>query len=408
VLNAERMRAPALLLAPLSLLAVAVPGCGDDPVDAGPDATTAPLLEPPPDGDGRQLGLDVSLAPGDEIERCQYVVIDDDLEVVRFEHAYTTGSHHLLLYQTGLTPETAPTDPFDCTGAPFSELGVSGIAYAAQVAGGELAYPDGVALKVQAGSVLLMQTHYLNASPDALDAEVRLNLWYGASPAEVEAGTLFFYDWAILVPDGAPATARMRCEVPGDVSLIFGMSHMHRRGVDYAAVVEAPGAGAAEPEVLFETTEWQGIEPRRYEPHRALAAGSVIDFHCDYQGEAGRTIIEGPSADGNEMCMFIAAYYPRVDPAAELCAIPGSGPVLSGTQTCAQTVSCFQGTTDPVAQEQCILDTCAASSQPAVDLMTCYNFQCGAECADRGPDCDACVFERCFAPYEACQQATCE
>ncbi len=397
----------ALLLAPFTLLVALVPGCGDDPIDAGPDATTAPLLDPPPAGAGEQLTLDVTLSPGDETERCQYVVVDEDVEVVRFEHAYTTGSHHLLLYQTALAPGDVTTTPFECTGAQFTDLGVTGIAYAAQVAGGELAYPDDVALKVPAGAVLLLQTHYLNASPASLDAQVRLNLWYGATPAAVEAGTLFFYDWAIVVPPGEQTTAHMRCEVPADVELLFGMSHMHKRGVGYAATVEAPAAGGADGEPLFETTEWQGIEPRRYQPTRAIAAGSVIDFHCDFQGEADRTIIEGPSAEANEMCMFIAAYYPRVDPATELCASPGSGPVLTGTQSCPQTLNCVRGTTDPIAQEQCIVDTCAASSQPAVDLMTCLNFSCGAECAQLGSACDACVLDRCVEPFTACQQASC-
>ncbi len=414
LLVAGPMPSALLRLAPLALLAAVAPAvaaCDDTPTadDVDPDATPAPLLEPPPPGAGRQLGLDVTLAPGDELERCQYVVVDEAIEIARFEHAYTTGSHHLLLYQTSLAPDAAPAAPFDCTGAPFSDLGVAGIAYAAQVAGGELAYPDDVALKIPAGAVLLVQTHYLNTSPAQLDAEVRLNLWFTEAPAAVEAGTLFFYDWAIVVPPDAPATAHMRCAVPADVELIFGMSHMHRRGVDYLAVAEPPASaeGDAAPVTLFETTAWQGIEPLRYEPARALAAGSVIDFRCGYQGEADRTVIEGPSAN-DEMCMFIAAYYPRVDPATELCAAPGSGPVLTGTQSCAATVSCVRGATDPVAAEQCIVDTCAASSQPAVDLMTCLNFACPTACATPGGACDACVLDRCAAPFEACQQASCD
>ncbi len=390
-------------LAVLALAPITVAACGGDDPAVDPDSGT-PLLEAPPLGEGRQLAMDVSIASGEETERCQYVVVDEDLEIVRFEHAYTAGSHHLLLYQTDLDPASISTDMFDCTGAQLTELGVTGIAYAAQVPDGELAYPDDVGLRVASGTVLLVQTHYLNASPGDLDAEVRLNLWYASAPVTEEAGTLFFYDWAIVVPQGESASARMRCVVPEDVDLIFGMSHMHRRGVGYQAFLDT---GEGEPELLFETDRWEGIEPRRYQPVHHIAAGSVIDFHCDYEGEDGRTIIEGPSAEANEMCMFVASYYPRLDRAVDLCASPGSGPVFSGDQTCGETLGCMSGATDELASERCLMDTCEASSQALSGLMTCMFYNCGDVCAEGGSECNQCMLNSCGEPYGQCQDTGC-
>lgn len=396
----------ALLAAALAFVPV-VAACADDPTDPPPPPPDA-LLDPPPAGAGRQLAMDVTIAAGTETEQCEYVVVDAPLAITRFEHAYTAGSHHLLLYQTTLAPDQAPAGRFDCTGAQLTDLGVAGIAYAAQVPEGELAYPTDVALRAAAGSVLLVQTHYLNAGNEDLAAQVRLNLWTAASPPPIEAGTLFFYDWAIHVPAGQTASAQMRCRVPADVELIFGMSHMHRRGVGYQATLDT--GGGAEPVMLFETTDWEGIEPRRYAPQQHVPAGATIDFRCDYQGEAGRDIIEGPSAEANEMCMFVASYYPRLDTPTELCAGPGSGPVLSGTKTCAETVGCVTNAgEDAIAAERCIVDTCAASSQPAADLMTCLFYQCGDDCAVTGSQaCTSCVLARCNTPFDACQAATCE
>jgi hypothetical protein len=390
---------PATLALPLLLLAA----CGGDPEPASPDAD-APLLEPPPLGEGRQLAMDVTIASGDETEQCQYLVVDDELEIVRFEHRYTTGSHHLLLYQTDLAAGDVDGEMFDCTGAQLTELGVSGIAYAAQVPDGELAYPADVGLRVEPGTVLLIQTHYLNASPASLDAEVRLNLWYASEPIAEEAGTLFFYDWAIVVPAGEPASARMRCVVPEDVDLIFGMSHMHRRGVGYQAFLET---GEGEPTMLFETQRWEGVEPARYQPVQHIPAGSVIDFRCDYQGEAGRTIIEGPSAEANEMCMFVASYYPRLDRAVDLCATPGSGPVFDGDQDCGETLACVNDAADEIAAEQCLVDTCEGSSQEVSDLFTCIFFDCGEQCTGDGIGCNSCIIENCAGPMSTCQQAGC-
>ncbi|MBZ0232708.1 MAG: hypothetical protein K8M05_10295, partial [Deltaproteobacteria bacterium] len=371
-----------------------------------PDAG-APLLEAPPPGSGRQLAMDVAIAPGQETEQCQYVVVDERVDIARFEHAYTRGSHHLLLYQTGFAPSEVSLERFDCTGAQFTELGVAGIAYAAQVPNGDLAYPTDVALRAEAGAVLLVQTHYLNASAEPLDAQVRLNLWYAPAPAPVLAGTLFFYDWAIHVPAGEPVTAHMRCNIPADVNLVFGMSHMHRRGVGYRAVLEDASANAA-PTELFATTDWEGVEPRRYAPELAVAAGSVIDYRCDFQGEAGRDIVEGPSAEANEMCMFVASYYPRLDTPTELCAGPGSGPVFTGTQACGDTVTCVrEAGDDAIATEACLVDTCAASSAPAVELMKCINFQCAAPCAQGEAACDTCALNTCGDQLSACYSAGC-
>jgi hypothetical protein len=107
--------------------------------------------------------------------------------------------------------------------------------------------------------------------------------------------------------------------------------------------------------------------------------------------------------------MFIASYYPRLDPATELCAGPDSGPVFTGTRTCGETVGCVTSAgADAVAAERCIVDTCAASSQPAASLMTCIFYSCDEPCAALGSSaCTSCVLDRCATQFDVCQSATC-
>ena len=389
---------------PLTAAAALAAGCASDEEDPPPHE----LLAPPPAGEGLQLALDVELAPGEETEVCQYVVLPDDgpLDITRFEHAYSRGSHHLLLYQTDRSPDQVDDSSFPCAGASFESLGVVGVAYAAQVPEGEQRYPDGVALPMAAGEVVLLQSHYLNASEEPVSPQVRLNLWLAPEPAPVKAGTLFFYDWAILVPQNEAATAQMRCRVPEDVELLFAMSHMHRRGVGYRSW--QVGGELEEPQMLFTTTAWEGVEPALFQPTRTISAGQRIDFECDYQGEPGRTIVEGPSAEDNEMCMFIAAYYPRLDEATEQCRGPGSGPVFEGDRTCGETLACVQGTDDPVEEERCMLDTCEPSADAARDLFFCVFDRCQADCEDeRDPACQACVNRECQGELGACLNASC-
>lgn len=367
------------------------------------------LLAAPPEGAGLQLAMNETLAPGEEATYCQAFVMPDDgrYEVAKFEHRYSEGSHHMLVFRTDLTADEA-TDmmqPYDCETINFTFP----VAYAAQSAEGEQAFPDGVALFFEPGEVLLVQSHYLNATTEQLDTEVRVNLWKSASPAEIEAGTLFFYDWAIVVPPGE-STARMHCIIPEDITLVFAMSHMHRRGVGYDSWLV--DADAPRPEgSLYATTAWEEVQPTQYEPGVEVRAGQAIDYECRYRNEEGRTIIEGPSAVDNEMCMFVGTYYPKLTPDVESCLSPGSGPQFEGTSTCSEAIACAQGATSELEGEECLVDTCAASSAALSGFGGCMFANCVDQCGVNGSgtdECQSCIAYFCVAEYVACSEATCD
>jgi hypothetical protein len=332
--------------------------------------TTTPVdgLAPPPDGAGVQVAMSATLAPGEENTWCQYVILPNDatVDVDRFEHLYSPGSHHLLLFPTRLAAADVTGDlaPFECDTR--GDLATTGIAYAAQVPEGELAFPTGVGLRLPAASVLLMQVHYLNTTDEPLVADAKINLWYATTTITQEVGLLFLYDWAIHIPAGQTASARMRCGIPQDVTLLYGMSHMHKRGVGYQAdLLDAAGAPVR---TLFQTDRWEGIDPAVYAPAIQITAGQSIDFRCDFQNDESFDVIQGPSASTNEMCMFIGAYYPRLDFAAENCFLPGSGPIFDGTTTCAETLTCVQSAASDVAFQECLQQTCPASSTAVDDV----------------------------------------
>jgi len=391
--------------------------CGDDrsgddeedgAADDGPDAGAGGILPEPAAGAGFQLGLDVALSPGEENEVCRYFVLpgDGQLDVNAFEHAYSNGSHHLLVYLTGRAAGDVDDQIFPCAGTSFADLGVTGVAYGAQVARGEIGFPDDVALKLRAGDVILVQAHYLNASDRPLDAQVRVNMLTAAEPAAIEAGTFLFYNYAILVPPNEEATARMTCGISEDVNLIYGMSHMHRRGVGYRSWVA--GGDLAEPEMLIATDDWENVEPTTFAPEKRLHAGQRVEFECDYVGEPSRTIVEGPSAADNEMCTFVAAYYPRTERSIERCRGPGTGPVFDGETACGEVFTCVQGTADPVVAEACLLDTCPGSADALNVLFDCIYDECQAACSGEATECETCVTTSCGEAVVGCYGATCD
>src|SRR4029450_7881858 len=89
---------------------------------------------------------------------------------------------------------------------------------------------------VPGGSVLMMNTHYLNASTKALETDARINLYLiPKSQVQRESGIISFYTPFTHVPGQSRASARMSCPIRKDITLLNGQSHMHKRGVDYVA-----------------------------------------------------------------------------------------------------------------------------------------------------------------------------
>jgi hypothetical protein len=379
----------------ISLLAAA---CGTDSPSNPPPAG---ILEPPPDGQGIQLSLHHTLAAGEEVHWCQYFALDTAIDVAKFEHAYTQGSHHVLAYTTPLhASDVAGMTDFSCEGGTGETY--NGVAYAGAVPTGELAFPADVGFHFDAGSVILLEGHYLDATDGALDAEVAVNLWFAAAPPSQQAGTLFFYDNNIYVPANGDYTAQMTCEVSHDINVVSLLSHMHSRGVHYHA--EIAGAPAL---TLIDTDQWLNPEPMLMTTPLVIRGGSRVDYSCDYHDTTGTAVMEGPSKTKNEMCMLIGAYWPRMDFGHELCAAPGSGSIYDGTATCGQALGCLMSTADPLAAEQCYTHTCAASSQPLDDFQSCVFASCIAPGTCTGPDCGSCALAMCGPQINACQAATC-
>jgi len=374
--------------------AVFATGCGG-PDDPPPD----PDFPPPPDGQGVQLVSTVHVEPGEEQLTCRYVVLPDaPIAIARFEHRYSPGSHHLLVYPTDLSPDAIDDATFDCRTR--GDLHATGVLYGGSEPDAELAYPPGVAMKLPARSVVLLETHYLDATDAPLDAEARVNLWFAAGPVDTEAGTLFFRDWALYLPPApAEASATMRCEIPADVSLLYATSHMHRRGLEFHARVTPPGGA---PTSLHDSLTWSAPTPTVYWPPRSIAAGSTIEFSCDYRNDRTSAVIDGVSADTDEMCVLVGGYWPKQSADTELCLGDGSGPALTGTRTCAQTVSCMSdaGVGNWVGGQACIADTCAASAPALSSFVVCVNRNdCWGDAA--------CVTSHCGAQWDGCAAAEC-
>ncbi|HMR77261.1 MAG TPA: hypothetical protein PKD61_19260, partial [Polyangiaceae bacterium] len=214
---------------------------------------------------GVEFTFRANVAVGEEIQKCQFVRMPEDkgaLAVGRISHQYSPGSHHFLVYRTELTEIPSGGDTLvDCDESSWMS-NVRGVIYAAQDTDGEFVLPKGVGQKFHAGEIMLVQTHYLNTTSGALDAQIDVRMEL-IEPAEVEqeAGVLFFFNPAISLGPAAKGSAELTCPVPEDLNLAFAASHMHKRG-KYFRADSSDAAVAAAVGPLYESTIWAEPVPR--------------------------------------------------------------------------------------------------------------------------------------------------
>lgn len=376
---------------------------------------------PPPDGQGVQFKMVTTLSPGQETERCQFFVAPPGgLNVNHDEVRYTPGSHHVLMY---LTPYPAvPTKDrrgrdrdtsgvMDCPEGATADWSVNGVIAGAQKreGGSMVSYPANTAFKVPGGAVLLMNTHYLNASPEPLNAEARVNVHTIAdSEVKQEGGLLFFYNPFIRIEANSRSSARMQCEISRDIQLTNVQSHMHKRGVNYEAFVLDKDQKSAP---IYKNTEWENVPVQRFDPGLPVTAGSLLDYRCDYKNDEDRTVIQGASTK-DEMCMLIGSYYPR-DIKLEGC--QNARWIGTGNKSCQLSMSCAIAAitgNDEAGFYGCVVDSCEPASQPLSEALRCFFTQGDGACAQRckGPttaDCNDCVSTACGSKFSACTATKC-
>jgi hypothetical protein len=390
------------------------------------------LLDPPPTGQGVQYRMVSSLDPGQEIERVQFFQVPPEgLAVNREEIRYSPGSHHILIYTTpytsiptvdihGKTVDTSGV--IDAPNGGTADWQIDGVIAGAQSADAPPVVdglPPNVAVKLAGGTVILMNTHYLNTTTSALTVDARVNLWtVPASQVTEEAGILFYYDPIIRLPANAGSYAEMSCPVTSDITLVNLQTHMHARGVGGQAFVTPPGSTT--PQSIYTSTSWQNVNVESFSPSMKIAAGSTLDYHCNYVNTQPNTVLQGLTTH-DEMCMVLGVYYPR-DPKTELCSPDGTFAGISeagtwmgkgGTADCLTSLTCLGSATTADATYDCILSACPAVAVPFNQTFKCMgNAQgsCQTQCASNAaPDSctQTCMEQACSTQLSACMAATC-
>ncbi len=408
---------PRIALASLGFALLAA--CGDSPAAS----------------QAQQLAFEFTTAPGLETHWCQYAKLPDRVAAGRAGDGTSAtafrwswqNAHHWAMYRTLPTlPENVSlNEPFDCflPGAMQHAAASSLILAGSEV--GEQVFPEGTGFTFLPGEIVLVQLHSLNTQDRPVMARLNLEIEM-ADPKDVAnpLGLIQFYDPYIVAEGQGTSTAHMRCRIPRDMTVLFSTTHQHQRGTGVDVFLDPPAAARASTPFLT-SKDWE--HPVTANDPIQLGANSYVRTRCQMRGD-GKAAFQGQNKLTDEMCMFIAYYYPAIagaeGTAFENCvdsAVPGGvGDEYGvGTATCAQTSACVQacspadfprpgdGRIDVGAcYQKCIVNSCPSAGAPFSALSMCVQTKCSEACS-QGGDCASCVATQCGSEYGTCQAQTC-
>jgi len=295
------------LAAVLFTLALA-PACSDDPGGGGDDV--APPDADPGAADARPDGWlplitsSWQIPPGEQY-RCERLTIDEDVWIKNFRSVIPLGHHHAVL-----TLEDSPGQPDGQTGCE-ADTNAPLMIYGSAPGTEDIQMPDGVAVRVPAGSQLLLNLHLYNTQASADLAGVSEILYQPVAPADiagtVEAEVVLMGPASFSVDPGVD-TVTGGCTMTGATTLFMTNPHMHKLGT-HALVTARRDAG----DVVLHDGAYDFMDQRFYPitPEVTMAQGDRVEITCTYDNDTGVTVPFGDSTD-EEMCFATTYRYPKL------------------------------------------------------------------------------------------------
>jgi hypothetical protein len=314
------MRTHLSFLAPALLAAAAVVACEAPPpaeriVDmraTAPDVTRGFQVRAPT----------TRVEIGADIETCFVpdLTFDQDVFVVQADAYQGPVGHHVQLYGSAVPRKKG--EVFDCSDLATMSTLLPLVTpnHPQKETDNKSQLPADFYVRIPAGSLIVMQSHYVNYTDSAIEVADILNIETVDDVAGMtEASYFVVSDNAFTLPPGA-SSVTYDCTVADDTAILFGFGHMHEQGKRIRLERTAATAGATA-ELVYAVDDWTA-EYRDYAPVNRydtaaplqLRAGDRLTLTCDYDNATGGEI-DWPS----EMCVFFSAYFPATPDGFILC-----------------------------------------------------------------------------------------
>ncbi len=288
-------------------------------VACGPKPSTEAKLDKPSKGFQLSVGP-FDVPAGSELQDCYYFRAPADAWVHTFEIAMNAGTHHMNMFR--VTGESKYQDGDVQRGCwdnlPFQEWGLI-VNSQTHNGGYEGAFkwtlPDGVASHIEAGELIMIQTHYVNGSTQKTElgqGKVVINFHTIAqNEVSAELGTMFANNRNLFLRAGERATFSSLCTVPEPVHIAAMSGHFHSRGKNFSVSLANAAGEVSQP--LYENDNWD--EPKFLtfaDGGPTVEAGGGLSYRCEFDNPLDFDIVFGPHVEFEEHCNLFAYYYPRL------------------------------------------------------------------------------------------------
>ena len=290
------------------LAIVILAGCGTDPSSqvagfnppaamSGYTRFTTPVIK--------------DVEPGANIEYCQWVadasdVSRDVMDVVGYQSP--TGHHAVLYATTDTTFKVGETH--ECTTADMLHISFVGAIGGEGTGTSAAKLPDGLNFRLPAGQALMINTHWLNATDNAVDVQAVLDVKFTPMSADHVIADLFANNGDTFeIAPGMSATYDNNCVLQKDVNFAMVTNHMHGLGTSvYSELIRADGTK----DMVIQDTEWKAEE--QFNPNyvrfsvaapKVGHAGDTFHTHCEWNNTTTKTQLFP-----DEMCAGVGFYFP--------------------------------------------------------------------------------------------------
>jgi len=241
-----------------------------------------------------------SLQPGTEAYWCTLKTIQEDTYVKAFRAQAPLGTHHTLLLRGG---GGQPDGQFPCG----ATLGAD-MLHASGVGSDDLTFPPGVAVKIPAGTQIMLNLHLFNPGQDPLSGtSATLVQTMPAADVQQVAEMMLGGTTAIAVPPNGSQTVEANCVFPETATISTVWPHMHMYGTHMKVTYE----GKAGTQVLHDAPYSFSDQKNHPITPLTVAAGEAIRIACTYQNPTSQTITWGDSSKA-EMCFAGLYLYPMM------------------------------------------------------------------------------------------------
>src|SRR5262249_32760764 len=154
----------------LLLLTLAAAACSSKPSSTTEEMPGLKAILDPKPANGYQIVLPIekALPPATDVEVCTWtdMILDHDIDIRAIQGYQTVGGHHVALYSTAKMQPAWTTRT--CTDDDMSTFRFSA-ASGAEGQGGKNEAPGNLVFHIPAGSQIVLNHHYINATPNTLD-----------------------------------------------------------------------------------------------------------------------------------------------------------------------------------------------------------------------------------------------